>query len=133
MKISDEQYDQLSEKIYQYQQVRFDAPYWFDDDPDQYDYCLDCAIKKEVDNSEWKRDGGFHSESDSPMRCEACGKWLEHTLSDYGALQELEHYEENVIDLESDFVQYTLCNISGGVPLSYPDRLYALIFGEVMR
>lgn len=126
-RISDDQYAELSQKINEFQRVRFDVPYWFDEEPD-CEYCLDCAIKENVENPSWQRDGGFDTESDTVLFCNSCKKPLSHTLTEYGAEQELIHYEEHGLDLNDELVQHTLVCISGGIPLSHQARLYKLIF-----
>lgn len=72
----------------------FPFPHWVGgDDVDQGpSYCRACAdAKVEAGEAEYV-DGGWPQEEDGCCHCEACGRLLDYTLSDYGVEQELDHY-----------------------------------------
>lgn len=128
IELPDEEYDRLEQKIMEWQQIHYEAPYWFSEDSDNL-YCHKCAQKKLEENPDWQLDGGFACEEDGQIFCETCGQPLEHTLTDYGAEEELKYFEENGFDGDNDLHKYTAVNISGGIPLCHQKRLYKLIFG----
>ena len=138
--MDDKQLEQLDKVISQCNQVDFGEPYWFDgsyeccDEYSDYEYCYKCAIKiiksdQELDVNE-HLDGGFNTEVDSAPFCEKCSKPLAYTFTDYGAEQELDHYEEYGIDLKKVVDRYSLASIAAGYPISHQDRLYNLIFNK---
>jgi hypothetical protein len=71
--------------------------YWHEDDDDEY--CRECFDKQYPDlgDSDW---GGGHSSvvEDGCVHCAVCGRLLTYYLTDYGAEEELEHFESTEWD-----------------------------------
>ncbi len=74
--------------------------YWINgDDDSDGTYCDKCA---EVEYGFEARDGtfidgGFSLESDGCVHCDRCGRLLEYSLTDAGAVYEINHYSENCV------------------------------------
>lgn len=118
--------DALDDLLREWDRVGFEAPYWFAEDADS-EYCNSCATAIAQEKG-WQKDGGWEWETDAPVFCARCEAPLDYTLTDYGAEQELEHFEAHGVDPDSDLDRYSLARIGGGVPTQHAERLYRLLF-----
>lgn len=69
--------------------IKAPPPYWREGDENEY--CRPCFDKL---FSSDEREGGYCAERDGCTHCETCGKILAYTLTDYGAEEELDYYED---------------------------------------
>ena len=91
------------------------APFWISTPSGEYetnngnDWCETCAVfifrhlrkKDRKRAADYFLDGGSRAESDSHRFCAHCSCWLRVSLTGYGVEEELHHYRENGIGLNS--------------------------------
>ena len=123
MEITIEQYEQLSELIrcIEENQCEPEQCCWLVDEHgnDSDDsYCYDC-IKSIVPEPEYGENfsrAGYAFDYDNPQRCEACGKVLDYTLTDYGIEMELDHWSEYPPENFNDRREcFELARVAGGL------------------
>lgn len=87
--------------------------YWRDDDDGEY--CREC-FGKLFPTDDWGDGwggGAYNSEQDCCVHCETCGKLLSYVLTDYGAEEELNHFEDNEWDWDAPDDCYHIARMLG--------------------
>lgn len=77
-----------------------DHQHWVYGDDEGLDYCEDCCRKRVAElsvknpNKQFMVDGGWgYMDSDTPATCEMCHCELTYTLTEYGTLEEFDHFK----------------------------------------
>lgn len=102
--------------------------HWIGGYDESASYCFECAEKKieelerEKTGKEYTLDGGWDGESDSQPFCETCGKALSAIFTTYACESELDHFEENGLDLDDPGDCYSMERIMGSCGF-YDDEL----------
>lgn len=77
----------------EYAALNPEPEYWldFEDGGDGNGHCLRCIKKLDAGRNKYTGSGGS-TEEDGCLHCGTCGKILDYTLTDHGALEELAHF-----------------------------------------
>lgn len=91
--------------------------YWIHGADCGEDYCYRCCkkkvakLRKKDPKGEYRIDGGYRCEHDSPPFCYNCRARLDGGLTNHGAEQELDHFLENGFDRESSDDCYDMAEV----------------------
>lgn len=103
--------------------------YWVRNADEGRSFCRECC-EKEVEKllkadpaGEYEIDGGYGVEGDSTPDCETCGKTLENSFTDDACKEELQHFLENGVESDYDYLSLSkMISARGWEP--YPDTVY---------
>jgi hypothetical protein len=101
-----------------------EEPYWLMDDSDE-PLCFEClksSRKPPLLPLEWSEDigdyfecFGRYNETDAPYICRECHKLLSYTLTDFGALEELEGMSDGYFDWADPDQCFSMARVIGAL------------------